>query len=76
VRSDNEERKLSECFYPFNHWLFYYCDFNVLIKYADIAMYYAKKSGKNSYCIYSAELYHAEMEGHMAKPGERRQFRG
>lgn len=31
-------------------------DFNVLIKYADIAMYYAKKSGKNNYCIYTDEM--------------------
>ena len=31
-------------------------DFNVLIKYADIAMYHAKKHGKNSFCIYNEEL--------------------
>lgn len=31
-------------------------DYNVLIKYADIAMYYAKHSGKNSYRIYQDEM--------------------
>ena len=31
-------------------------NYNVLIKYADTAMYYAKTGGKNSYCIYSDDL--------------------
>jgi diguanylate cyclase (GGDEF)-like protein len=31
-------------------------NYNVLIKYADIAMYHAKRSGKNGFCIYSDEL--------------------
>jgi len=31
-------------------------NYNVLIKYADIAMYYAKRTGKNTYGIYSDEL--------------------
>lgn len=31
-------------------------DYNVLIKYADIAMYHAKHGGKNQYCIYRDEM--------------------
>lgn len=31
-------------------------NFHVLIKYADIAMYQAKKGGKNNFCIYRPEL--------------------
>ena len=31
-------------------------DYNVLIKYADIAMYHAKKSGKNCFMIYNEEM--------------------
>lgn len=31
-------------------------DYNVIIKYADIAMYHAKNSGKNQYMIYSDDL--------------------
>lgn len=31
-------------------------DYNVLIKYSDIAMYHAKKNGKNNYKIYNDEL--------------------
>lgn len=31
-------------------------NYNVLIKFADMAMYYAKNSGKNTYCIYNEEL--------------------
>jgi diguanylate cyclase (GGDEF)-like protein len=31
-------------------------NFNVLIKYADIAMYHAKQSGKNRYCVYKDEM--------------------
>lgn len=31
-------------------------DYNVIIKYADIAMYHAKKSGKDTYRIYNDEL--------------------
>ena len=31
-------------------------DYHVLIKYADIAMYHAKNSGKNRCCVYSDEL--------------------
>lgn len=30
--------------------------YHVLIKYADVAMYHAKHSGKNDYCIYRPEL--------------------
>jgi len=32
-------------------------DYNVLIKYADLAMYHAKKSGKNSYRVYEDEMH-------------------
>jgi len=31
-------------------------NYNVLIKYADTAMYHAKTGGKNDYCIYSDDL--------------------
>ncbi len=37
-------------------------DFNVLIRYADIAMYCAKHSGKNQYCLYVDEM-HQPQEG-------------
>ncbi|MDR0310916.1 MAG: GGDEF domain-containing protein [Acidobacteriota bacterium] len=32
-------------------------DFHVLIKYADIAMYHAKESGKNAYRVYEDEMH-------------------
>ena len=35
-------------------------DYNVLIKYADIAMYHAKHTGKNSYRIYEDGMYRGE----------------
>lgn len=31
-------------------------NYHVLIKYADIAMYYAKRAGKNQICVYSDEM--------------------
>ena len=31
-------------------------DFNVILKYADIAMYHAKRSGKNQYMVYHEDL--------------------
>ena len=37
-------------------------DFNVLLKYADIAMYHAKRSGKNQYMV-----YHEGLEGKAEK---------
>jgi len=35
-------------------------NFHVLIKYADIAMYHAKRAGKNRYMLYSEEMKHKE----------------
>jgi diguanylate cyclase (GGDEF)-like protein len=32
-------------------------DFNVLIKYADLAMYHAKKAGKSAYRVYEDEMH-------------------
>jgi len=32
-------------------------DYNVLIKYADLAMYHAKKAGKNAYRVYEDEMH-------------------
>ena len=39
-------------------------NFNVLIKYADVAMYYAKNSGKNTYRVYSDEMNQADAVNH------------
>jgi len=33
-------------------------DYHVLIKYADMAMYYAKNAGKNAYRIYEDAMHH------------------
>jgi len=53
--------------------------YNVLIKYADIAMYHAKQTGKNKYCIYNEELNISttpDSSDYDAKQtGERRQYR-
>jgi len=52
-------------------------DYNVLIKYADMAMYHAKKNGKNTYCVYNEDLFRTEIEMlQEAGAGDRRQFRG
>ena len=48
-------------------------NYNVLIKYADIAMYYAKGGGKNAYCIYSDDLHQVDKSDGL--PGERRERR-
>jgi diguanylate cyclase (GGDEF)-like protein len=37
-------------------------NFNVLIKYADVAMYHAKQSGKHSYCVYTDSMGGGEEE--------------
>ena len=42
-------------------------NFNVLIKYADTAMYYAKRSGKNTYCVYNDEMNQTDSN----KPSEK-----
>lgn len=50
-------------------------NFNVLIKYADVAMYHAKRSGKSAYRIYSEDMV---MTDHEEKPEgvmNRRQYR-
>lgn len=50
-------------------------DYNELIKYADVAMYNAKSSGKNTYSVYSEEMSQTEPtdqpDGHL----DRRQYR-
>ena len=50
-------------------------DYSVLIKYADIAMYYAKKHGKNAYKIYSSELNQGDTEKHDSGGLEQRRYR-
>jgi diguanylate cyclase (GGDEF)-like protein len=51
-------------------------NFNVLIKYADIAMYHAKKSGKNTYRFYEDEMSQVErQEPTENAPGNRRRLR-
>jgi len=54
-------------------------NFNVLIKYADVAMYYAKRSGKNSYRLYSEDMVMIEPEERALPDGkssaDRRQYR-
>ena len=48
-------------------------NYNVLIKYADIAMYNAKSGGKNAYCIYSDDMHQVDESD--KPPGERRERR-
>jgi len=52
-------------------------NFNVLIKYADLAMYHAKKNGKNAYSVYSDEMSVMDAEERADRPGhDRRANRG
>lgn len=55
-------------------------NFNVLIKYADMAMYHAKRGGKNAYCIYNDEMSREEPDADSQRQDaprhERRQYRG
>jgi diguanylate cyclase (GGDEF)-like protein len=50
-------------------------NYDVLIKYADMAMYHAKKNGKHAFCIYSDEMIQADPGEQPKLPAERRQFR-
>ena len=54
-------------------------NFNVLIKYADVAMYYAKRNGKSGYRLYSEDMVMAEPEDKLLPDGQpsatRRQYR-
>ena len=54
-------------------------NYNVLIKYADIAMYHAKKSGKNTYSVYNDEMRHTDTsfdpERHRTAVPDRRKIR-
>ena len=54
-------------------------DFNALIKYADIAMYHAKRSGKNAWRLYSADMSEKEAAvkpaGQEPTTPDRRQYR-
>lgn len=38
-------------------------DYDALIKYADIAMYYAKKNGKNNFMVYNSDMHEEDIEG-------------
>ena len=53
-------------------------NYNVLIKYADIAMYHARKNGKNNYSIYNETMSKDPDTGDTAQDGQdrnRRQYR-
>lgn len=50
-------------------------DFNVLIKYADIAMYNAKSSGKNTFCVFNSNLTKDEPIVQGGGDTERRHYR-
>ena len=50
-------------------------NFNVLIKYADMAMYHAKKSGKNTYRVYCDDMVHPESEDRLDGMAHRRLYR-
>jgi len=54
-------------------------NYNVLIKYADLAMYHAKRSGKNIYRIYNDDMAQMNTGGdsaeYGARPADRRKYR-
>jgi len=50
-------------------------DYNVLIKYADVAMYNAKRSGKNRYCLYNSEMSQEDPSIQPDGSSDRRQYR-
>lgn len=50
-------------------------DYNVLIKYADIAMYHAKRSTKHTFRIYSDDMQDRNLDGDGTGSNERRRYR-
>jgi len=50
-------------------------NYNVLIKYADMAMYYAKRNGKGAYQVYSEDMVMSDVDEKADIPIDRRQYR-
>src|SRR5690606_35862795 len=84
-------QQLSDSFYIDNHELYvtasigisiypnHSADRELLIKYADIAMYHAKERGGNSYQIYESDINtrpieRLQLENHLRKALERNEF--